>query len=439
MGAADRYKRLLIISPHFPPTNAADMQRVRMSLPYFQEFDWEVEVVVVDDQYVDLDRDNLLLESIPSNIIIHKVEAFSKKWTAKIGLGSIGLRSMYFYRKKVDKLLAERKYDLIYFSTTQFPVCILGAHWKKKFDIPFVIDMQDPWHSEYYKNKPKSERPKKYWFSYRLHKYLEPIAMNEVDGLISVSANYILTLRERYPLLKNKPAKLITFGAFDRDFKIAKVHDKELPLAYKNEGDRINIVYIGRGGYDMRDSVKLLFECFKKGLENENALFQKVRFHFIGTSYAPKGKGMQTIRPNAEEIGISEYVEETTDRIGFYASLKNLDSADGLFIMGSNDVAYTASKLYPYILANKPLLSIFHRESNACEMLRNINGGDLITIDESLESAYETVKSYLNKIVNKVPTTTKWQAFEKYGAHALTKEQVHLFDEIIQIAKNKTL
>ena len=31
-------KRLLIISPNFPPLNAADMQRVRMSLPYFKDF-----------------------------------------------------------------------------------------------------------------------------------------------------------------------------------------------------------------------------------------------------------------------------------------------------------------------------------------------------------------------------------------------------------------
>ncbi|MGF1923085.1 MAG: hypothetical protein ACQUHE_02815, partial [Bacteroidia bacterium] len=294
-----------------------------------------------------------------------------------------------------------------------------------------VIDMQDPWHSEYYRDKPKAERPKKYWFSYRLNKYLEPIAMNKVDGLISVSANYIQILRERYPHLKNKPARLITFGAFDIDFKIAKVHEKELTLLYKKESNRINIVYIGRGGYDMKDSVKLLFECFKKGLEFENALFEKVRFHFIGTSYAPKGKGIETILPIAENMGISEYVHETTDRIGFYACLKNLDSADGLFIMGSNDVAYTASKLYPYILADRPLLSIFHKESNACEILKKINSGDIITIDEALENAYETVKSYISKIVSKVPTTTKWQAFEKYSARELTKEQVHLFNEIV--------
>ena len=42
--------RLLIISPHFPPINAPDMQRVRMSLPHFVDAGWEVVVLTVDDR-----------------------------------------------------------------------------------------------------------------------------------------------------------------------------------------------------------------------------------------------------------------------------------------------------------------------------------------------------------------------------------------------------
>ncbi len=40
-------RRVLIVSPHFPPTNAPDHQRVRMSLPYFQENGWEPVVLAV--------------------------------------------------------------------------------------------------------------------------------------------------------------------------------------------------------------------------------------------------------------------------------------------------------------------------------------------------------------------------------------------------------
>ena len=94
-----------------------------------------------------------------AGIKIHQVKAFNKKWTSKFGLGSIALRSLWFYRKKVNQLLKKGHFDLIYFSTTQFPVCILGASWKKRFQIPYVIDMQDPWFSDYYENKPKEQRP----------------------------------------------------------------------------------------------------------------------------------------------------------------------------------------------------------------------------------------------------------------------------------------
>ena len=90
-----------IISPYFPPSNGADTHRVRMSLPYFAKFGWEAEVVTVDQQYSDLNKDPLLLKSIPASIKVHTVKALSKKWTSKIGLGSLALRSFLFYQKKL--------------------------------------------------------------------------------------------------------------------------------------------------------------------------------------------------------------------------------------------------------------------------------------------------------------------------------------------------
>ena len=103
------------------------MQRVRMSISYFSEFNWEPEVVSVDLSMSDMNTDPLLLKSIPDHIPVHFVKAFSKKFTSKLGLGSIALRSLWFYKEFVDSLLSEKRFDLIYFSTTQFQVCILGT------------------------------------------------------------------------------------------------------------------------------------------------------------------------------------------------------------------------------------------------------------------------------------------------------------------------
>jgi hypothetical protein len=407
------------------------MQRVRMSLPYFKELGWDAEVVIVDSNYIDAVKDDLLLESIPESIVIHKVKAFSKKITSKIGLGSLALRSILYYKKKVDQLLLSKKFDLIYFSTTQFPVCILGAYWKKKHGIPYVIDMQDPWHSDYYKNKPKAERPKKYWISYRLNKYFEPIAMKNVDGLISVSKAYIDTLKQRYPQLQHIPSEVITFGAFDVDFKIAAKYANQLNIVFDRFHERINLVYIGRGGYDMRESLQILFECFKSGLKNDNNFFKKIHFNFIGTSYAPNGTGIQTIKPIAEEFGLANYVTEFTDRIGFFQSIRNLQAADGLIIIGSNDSSYTASKIFPYILTHRPTLAILHPESSAGAILKACNAGELITLQDDIAASEVVFKKFIEQIIHNRPIEINFEVFAPYTSAYLTKMQTDLFDKVL--------
>lgn len=430
--------RVLIISPYFPPSNAADMQRVRMSLPYFKELGWDATVVTVKEIYSEVLQDELLNQSIPAGIKIYKLSALSKALTSKVGLGSLALRSLWYYRKKVNKLLKKEKYDLIYFSTTQFPVCILGAYWKKQFKVPYVIDMQDPWHSEYYRDKPKDQQPPKYWFSYRLHKYLEPIAMKAADGLISVSADYIDDLKNRYPEIKDVPAATITFGAFKPDLQIAIEHQHQFNTLLQS-GFK-NIVYIGRGGADMQNAITPVFETLKKWLDTQPEIFGKLKFYFIGTSYAPSGTGRPSILPLAKKHGVEENVIEITDRISYYHTLLTLQQADALFIPGSDDPKYTASKIYPYLLTQKPLLAIFNERSNAVEALKKCtNDAVVLTFNATGALSFnnrldEVLRNWANGNFSPI---TLLPAFDEYSAGSLTGRQVDLFARAIQHFKTK--
>jgi len=404
------------------------MQRVRMSLPYFKQFGWDAEVVTVDPQYSEISKDELLVQTIPIGIKIHQVKAFNKKLTSKFGLGSIALRSLWFYRKKVNQLLKKGHFDLIYFSTTQFPVCILGAYWKRRFQIPYAIDMQDPWFSDYYENKPKEQRPAKYWFSYRLNKYLEPKAMRHVDGLISVSGNYITDLKERYPVIKDIPAETITFGAFEPDLAIAEKNKSHFdPLL---DTATHNIVYIGRGGADMHASVSVLFKAFKAGLGKTPGLFKKIRLYFIGTSYAPTGYGIPTILPLAKQFGIDVNVIEITDRISYYHTLLTLQQASALFIPGSDDPKYTASKIYPYILTGKPLLGIFNPQSSAIETLKEYGVKHVYDYGANNDSE---IAAFLKEVAEGMLLTEDYnrEIIKKYSAENMTRRQCELFDKLI--------
>ncbi|RYE35699.1 MAG: hypothetical protein EOP42_06080 [Sphingobacteriaceae bacterium] len=379
-----------------------------MSLSFFKDFGWEAEVVCVDECYSDLPKDELLQQSLPPDCIIHKVKAFSKKWTSKFGLGSLALRSMWYYRKEVMLLLQAKKF-------------------------PYLIDMQDAWHSEYYQDKPKKDRPRKYWFSYRLHRFLEPLAMQTCDGLISVSQAYIDTLQQRYPPLKTKPNAVIPFGAFEEDFEIARNYYTHCQPAIQPKTDKIQVVYVGRGGKDMQQSIKLVFKVLKEALQTDFETYNRLHFYFIGTSYAPKELAEATIYPIAVTLGVENQVTEITDRIGFYSTINTLLAADALLIPGSDDPEYTASKIYPYLLAEKPLLAILHQKSSAAKLIVSCSLQSVVaTFPDQQENQQQKIRETLNFWANfsttKNPVNRK--NFQEFTAKQMTAKQVSIFEAI---------
>ncbi len=86
-------KNLLIVSPHFPPINAADHQRVRMALPWLREFGWEATVLAVEPEYVEGVRDECLVKTLPADIRVVRTGALSAKWTRWFGVGSLAYRA----------------------------------------------------------------------------------------------------------------------------------------------------------------------------------------------------------------------------------------------------------------------------------------------------------------------------------------------------------
>ena len=418
-------KKILIISPHYPPINAADIHRVRQSLPYFELYGYQPTVLTVVPEDVEMPQDSFLEQTIPVDITVHKVKAYSTRYTRKFGLGNLGIRAFYQLYKKGNELLESGNFDLVYFSTTVFASMPLGRLWKEKFKVPFIVDMQDPWRNDYYLSVPKQQRPPKFWFAHRLNSTLERYTISKADGIISVSQGYIKTLKLRYPKIIDVPSKVLTFGASHSDFEILSKINVVPSIAFNSEN--INIVSIGRGGEDMGESVSLLLKAFKIGLtKNEN--FEKCHFWFIGTSYAPEGHGKKTIKTIAKDLGIDSYVTEVTDRKPYFEALSLLKKSDILFIPGSTDANYTASKLYPNILAKKPLLCIVHSLSSDENIVKELNAGEVVLFDHA--NALERCNIVLSNLIETIPFTpnTNWNSFQRFSAESMTKEQCDFFD-----------
>ena len=428
-------KNVLIVSPRFSPINAADMHRVRQSLPYFREMGWTPHVLAVDPAYVYDSRDDLLLDTIPDDISVDRVPALPTGWTRLLGIGSLALRSLVSLLRAGNRILERERIDLVYFSTTAFPVMVLGRYWKFRYGIPYVIDMHDPWRPDYYLDEPPSERPPKFWLAYAMHGCLEPIAMSGVDGIISVSQGYCDTLASRYDNIDLSDCTVLPFGAAENDFAVLDEADLANPF-FDASGDAINVVYLGRGGHDMAPAAHGLFGALARGLDEQSGLFERVQMYFVGTSYAEAGEGDKTFVPIAAAHGVGNRVTEQPARVPYFQALHLMRQADMLVVPGSDDPNYTASKLYPYILSRTPLLAVFNRQSSVVDVLYETGAGHVIsfsgeTAEEALSSrVLETWASMLRRL----PYTpeTDWQAFEPYTAREMTRRQVEVFDRVVR-------
>jgi hypothetical protein len=429
--------KILIVSPHFPPINAADHQRVRMSLPYYQQFGCEPHILTVHPDQVEGTYDPLLLETIPKNIPVTQVRALPTKLTRRFGFGTLGWRCLPYLASAGNRLLSTQSFDLIYFSTTAFPVMSLATQWYKRFGVPYVLDFQDPWLSDYYSQS--SALPPGGRLKYALNQFFakkqEPKVMRHVSHVISVSPAYPKILKQRYAWLTDKQFTVLPFGAPETDFELLPSLNIQQSIFNPHDGNQ-HWVYVGRGGNDMALALQSLFLAIKQEREHNPEPWNTIKLHFVGTSYATAERAVKTIEPIAQKLGVGDLVEEHVNRVPYFEALKILIDSDAILMIGSDDPSYTASKLYPCILAKKPILAIFHEQSSVVQILQKSQSGYAVTFrsndkSENLTADIVTHLNWLLTLPKGYQPSTNWASFQAYTAKELARQQCIVFNQCL--------
>jgi len=348
------------------------MQRTRLALPYLREQGWEPTVLAVSAESVEgAVIDEVLLRTYPKDIRVIRVHGIPSRITRLLGIGSLWWRCGRALRIAGDQLLSSEKFDLVFFSNTQFDSFTLGPKWLRRYGVPYILDYQDPWVNDYYRDT--GTRPPggaiKFWLTQFNAKRREPRVLKSADGIISVSSAYGPRLQKRYPWFAASTVKTIPFGTSLMDLKTAKQHQPSHNLIPFGDGN-IHHVYTGRCGADMVIALTILFRAFKRYLVSHPHEAMRHRFHFIGTDYAPPPLGREWVIPVATREQVNSYVTEHCYRVPYFDALNYLTRADALMVVGSDDPSYSASKIYPYILAQRPLLTITHEQNQIVTLLQ---------------------------------------------------------------------
>jgi hypothetical protein len=422
--------RVLIVSPRFAPSNAADMHRARLLVNHASAAGWLPEVLAVSPDDVPAPVDSWLTSRLPADVPIHRVRL--SRLAARLPVRALWFRSFTALRRKGSHLLAGGAFDLVFFSTTEFPLLALGPIWKKRFGVPFCIDFQDPWITDYYRLQPEITPPGgrfKYWLSERIGRTLEPWVVRHCSGFVAVSPAYLADLRVRHgTAIHNKPALALPFPADEQEFA-------EMPEDSSSVTDaQPTWRYVGVAAPSMRKTIRAFMRAWQMH-RHHHAAAAAIRFEAIGTSYAAAGTGQMSVLPHAREFGIEDRVSESPDRVQYSTALRLIRSSDALVVFGSDDPTYTASKIYPYLLSRRPLLVIFHRSSPVVSLVAHVGGAVCVAFDDDTTEeclASEIYRAWFEPERYRTPIELDERRFSPFSAHDQAATLGRLFEGIVK-------
>ena len=400
------------------------MQRVRMSLPYFVAAGWDVTVLTVADPTPTAPVEPELVATVPAGVHVVRVHCFSRAWTRWLGVNNVALRALPFLFVAGCRLLGARRCDVVYFSTTMFSVLPFGRVWRRLSGVPYVIDLQDPWVTDYYE-RPGAPPPPggwKYRFARGLGLLLEGWTLRRVAHLITVSASYADTLRARYPYLSHLPATELPFGSPDPDLLHLRATLARRPPVLP--AGPFRLAFAGAIGPGMLPALEVLLAAVATLKKSGDP----VAGYFLGTSYSHRADQPPVTRALAEKYGVQDCVHEQPGRLPYFSALQVTLEAEVNLLFGSTDLAFTPSKILALLAAGRPVLAIAHAGSALAARLAAL-GQPCVLIEGPgvTAAAVQGAVARLQEIRRSpVPAT----APESLGARAVAARQLEIFTSV---------
>jgi hypothetical protein len=412
-------KTILIIYPHWPPSNLAGVHRARLIANFLPNFGWNPLVLTVHPDYYEEKHDWDLLKTVSPKIEVLTVKAIKVRKPRIVG--DIGLRGYFQLKKAALKQIKERPVDFIWIPIPSFYMALLGRQLHEKTLKPYGIDYIDPWVRDISNRKGIRSL-----LSIFAAKILEPYAIKKAALISGVAEAYFKPAIKRN--FKNKqPVQVAMPYGFDPNDHLIKLDAIQFP--WSNCTDCLPFIYAGAFLPKSGFFIDLLFKALAS-LVDKGIFDKRIRLYFIGTgNYSHK-----SITDYAVENSVDQYVVEIRDRFPFLHILNFLSAAKGVLLIGSTEKHYTASKTFQVILSGKPVFAILHAQSTAVDIFNESRAADFLVeyhendrTEDLLLRIKETFITFINQLKMYNPDLTKLENYSsKESARALVKaiEQV---------------
>lgn len=423
--------RVILLSPHFPPSSLAGVHRARLLATHLPRHGWRPIVLRVDERWYTETNDPALAALVPPTVEQIRVGAIPAPVARLAGFGDIGLRGYFALRTALGQLAAREKPDVLFITGAPFFPMTLARYAREKLDIPVVLDFQDPWVSAEGAKKPPLSKA---GLAHRMATVLEPRVVHYADFITSVSVRQNDEMAARYPWVDRARMAAIPIGGDPDDFVALRAAPARTPLI---DPSFINLSYVGTFMPRSEPTMRVLLAAFARARIDAPNAMARVRLNFVGTSNQPGINDLFRVRPLAEAAGVADAVSEIPARTPYLDALSILARSDGLLLIGSDEAHYTGSKIYPALMSERPYLSLYHRASSSHDILAKAGGGlSFAFVDRTeLEALVPALaNAFLRLVVNGRDFEAAGRsAYGNYCADSIAAKFAAIFDRVAKI------
>ncbi len=344
-----KLRKVLLATYYFPPSAAVATHRMLGLARFLPKFGWQP-VVVAPPQAPWEPEDAALLTRVPPETPVIRVP-FGRggAWNKMLARCFAMARWLPAAHRACVQAIRDHRPEAII--TSSPPACVhyLGVALGRRFRLPWVVCLRDPWIANYPFRMDWTR-----WFE----QIVEPMVMKRADAVIANTPHNLDGLQAAYPAERHKMTYIL--NGFDPESFPAEspaVSSHSLPARSRLTMLHAGELYVGRDPRALLDALT--------GLEHEQrGLGWQLRF--IGRAT----QGIFDLPGEVERRRLGEVVH-INGQLAYAAALREIVAADLLVLIHTPGLKIgVPAKLYEYLGARRPVLALAEPESDVALVLR---------------------------------------------------------------------
>lgn len=416
--------KLLFITYYWPPSGKATLHWPLKIIKYLPEFNWQPTVLTTEEttSY----KDESLLKEVSSDLKVYKaktIEPFEiyKRFTGKskddplISSEAISLENKSLAHRisvwirfnlfipdarvgwnfsavpKGKKILESEKQDLIVSLGPPHSTHLVGYNLSKKFNLPFVPVLIDPWVDiVYYKSAKRSIA------AVKADNYLEQKVMKHAFKIIFVTQSTREDYVKKYPFIKDK-SHVLYWGYNEEDFRKESLP----PYPPSKEGGIREEILTHAGNIFDYQNPEHLWERIRKEIDGG----RKIKIKFIGT-----------VSPRIKKEIEKNNLQDVTEYAGFLPYKKMIEELNraAYLLVCATEPRHVPGKLFEYLRAGKPILAFGNDNKEVKKIIQEANAGMIFRYDEDPKEFFNNGKQF-KTILEYVKQFDRKKIAEKFG------------------------